>query len=157
MKSISQLTASCLYKLQTSKSTSSGAWVTDVTLGFMAWRRWVIRLPRVKRCLCPTLRPSGTCLSSPRWSLRPWRPTPPWLRLSSRAHSKITLHISVCEVCVQFHDGLVQWLMLFHCFSLIPEKPYDTCRHSPSRHHRPSSPSSSLWTSWRRWMDFSSG
>lgn len=34
------------------------------------------------------LQPFGTCLSSPPWSPRPWRPTLLWLRLSFIAHSK---------------------------------------------------------------------
>lgn len=147
---------------QTSKSTLSVAWVMDVTHGFMGWRRWAIRLPRVKRCLFRMLQPSGTWLSSLLWSLHPWRQTLHWLRLSFRAHSKI--QDFVCWWVKQWSSvsNIIFFLptvrvLRFLLIVLFLGKPYSTCHHCPWRPHPQSSPSSSLWTSWRRWMDFSSG
>lgn len=141
-------------KSQTSKSTLSGAWVMDATHGFTAWRRWVIRLPRIKRCLFRMLQPSGTCLSSPLWSLRPWRRTLHLPRPSFRAHSKMqsSLHVFIDITFVRF---LLMPLVSF--VDSLLEKPCVTCRHCPLHRHPQSSPGSFLRTSWRRWMDFSSG
>lgn len=99
----------------------------DVTHGFMAWRHWVIRLPRVKRCLFRMLQPSGTCLSSPPWSPHPWRLTLHWLRRSFRAHSK-THYSGFCIcMCAAMFIRTIMFQFLSHWV-----KYSDLC--SPSEH-----------------------
>lgn len=84
------------------KSISRGAWVMDVTHVFMAWRRWVTTLPRVKRCRFQMLQPYGTCLLSPPWSLHPWKLTLHWLILFFRAHSKTYLLFLISIILQSF-------------------------------------------------------